>query len=120
MSDTLYEKYGGTTAISKIVHEFYQRISETPSLDKYFSAVDLGNLIDHQIRFLSHALGGPDQYEGRSLREAHTSYHITGHDFAVVAEILKETLTDMGVASDDVDTIMETVGSVRSDIVTSE
>ena len=40
--------------------------------------------------------------------------------FRSVAEILKETLTDMGVATEDVDTIMETVGSVRSDIVTSE
>lgn len=120
MTETLYEKYGGTTAISKIVHEFYQRISETPELDKYFSSVDLGNLIDHQIRFLSHALGGPDQYEGRSLKEAHISYHITGNDFSMVAGILKETLSDMGVAPADVETIMATVGSVRSDIVTSE
>jgi len=118
MAESIFEKYGGTPAVSKIVHEFYQRITETPSLDKYFSGVDIGLLIDHQIRYMSLALGGPDQYEGRSLKESHKDLKIDQQAFVTVAKILEDTLRDIGVEEADIATILETVGSVRDDIVT--
>ena len=114
---TLYDKYGGFSTIHQIVRNFYQDILAEDSLKGYFKNVSMDFLINHQTDFLSQLLGGPIQYRGRTLREAHQQLHITRHDFNLVGRLLQENLEDAGVDADDVATIMEIVVSTLPDIV---
>ena len=120
MSTNLFEKYGGFATVSTIVRQFYKDILLSPNLKGYFEGVDMENLIDHQTKFISHVLGGPAEYTGRTLAVSHQGLKITSDDFDEVAEILQETLEDAGMSDDDVETVMGIVGSVKNDIVESE
>jgi hemoglobin len=114
---TLFDKYGGFQTFSKIVHEFYRRVLDTPSLAERFRGVDMPRLIQHQTDFLSLALGSSVQYKGRSLAEAHRPLRITPAEFSLVAEILQETLEDSGVSKEDVVTIINLIGSLQDQII---
>lgn len=114
---TLYEKYGGFSTIHQIVRNFYQDILAEESLRGYFKNVSMDFLINHQTDFLSQLLGGPIQYQGRTLREAHQHLHITRIDFDLVGRLLQENLEDAGVEAVDVATIMDIVVSTLPDIV---
>ncbi len=114
---SLYEKYGGFATVNKLVHVFYDEIKETESLAHYFKNSDMSKLIKHQTDFLCAVLGGPQNYSGRNMREAHSKLEITDEAFGEIARILTETLEEGGVEAEDVETILSVVGSLRDDIV---
>ena len=114
---TLYEKYGGFTTIHTIVKDFYHDVLAEESLAPYFSRVSMDFLIQHQTDFLSQVLGGPIQYKGRTLREAHQTLNVKRADFDLVAKLLQENLEDAGVEEDDVTAIIDIVASTLPDIV---
>ncbi len=120
MSQTLYDKYGGLPGVQTVVHKFYERINEERSLDKYFAAVNMERLMDHQVNLFSKILGGPDNYEGRSLKPSHAHLNIDVKDFALVGRLLQETLDDCGLDPADVEVVMGIIVSVKNDIVTEK
>ena len=119
MSESLFDKYGGLETVSKLVHEFYKKVLADVELKPYFKDTDLDNLMQHQVKFLSFALGGPIEYLGRDLKVAHEPLNITKDHFGMVAEYLEEVLDEAGVEDSDVEVIMGIVGSVENQIVSS-
>jgi hemoglobin len=115
---TLYDKYGGFATVNKLVQAFYRKVSESENLAPYFEGVDIQKLMDHQTKFFSGILEGPVEYAGRELKGVHACLGITEDAFSEVAELLEETLEDMSVEDADIESIMEIVGGVKSDIVT--
>jgi hemoglobin len=115
---TLYDKYGGFATVNKLVQALYVKIAESKILAPYFEGIDMQKLMDHQTKFFSGILGGPVEYTGRELKGVHAKMGITEDAFSEVAELLEETLEDMNIEDADVETIMEIVGGVKSDIVT--
>jgi hemoglobin len=59
MSRSLYDKIGGFGAVSRIVLNFYSKVLDSVTLARYFAAVDMERLIDHQNLFICSLLGGP-------------------------------------------------------------
>ena len=47
MATTLFERYGGFAAVSKVVLAFYDRVLDDEQVGPYFDDVDLPKLIDH-------------------------------------------------------------------------
>ena len=114
---SLFEKYGGFTTVSTLVKEFYDQVLESDNLSPYFENKDMDALIKHQTQFLSHLLGGPAQYAGRTLATAHKGLNISEESFDEVATILSEVLEDGGVEQEDLDAIMAIVAQTKADIV---
>ena len=114
---TLYDKYGGFSTISRIVHDFYDRVRQSPTLMSYFTGIDMDRVIQHQIRFLCQLLGGPVSYEGKTLEKAHLHLRITEQAFAEVADLLGETLEDAGMEDGDVQAVMTIVAAAKPKIV---
>ena len=113
----LYDKYGGFATVSKLVQAFYGKVAESEELAPYFEGVDVQKLMDHQTKFFSSILGGPVEYTGGELKSVHAAMAITEEAFSEVADLLEETLEDMDVEEDDIETIMEIIGGVKSDIL---
>ena len=74
---SLYEQLGGADNIAAVVDDFYRRVLADDALAAMFAGVDLDRLRRHQSRFISYALGGPNQYTGRNMRAAHAGLGIT-------------------------------------------
>ena len=117
---TLYEKYGGFATIHLIVKNFYDDVQSEETLQHYFTNVNMEFLINHQTEFLSQVLGGPFQFAGKTLREAHQHLQVKRADFDLVAQLLQENLEDFNVEEEDVKTIMELVAGTLPDIVFEE
>ncbi len=119
MATSLFDKYGGFATVSTLVKDFYDRLMESDSLAGYFEGIDLNRLIDHQTRFLSHAIGGPDHGLERGLRAAHAPFNISSEDFDEVVRVLGEVLEDGGVTPEDHSAILSVVESTRADVTNS-
>ena len=70
-SQTLFEKYGGFSVIGKLVHRFYEKVLSDAAVAHYFEGIDMQRLASHQTDFLCVLLGGPIDYTGRQMRNAH-------------------------------------------------
>ena len=114
---TLYEKLGGEQTIKVVVEEFYVRVLGDPLLSPVFEGVDMARLKRHQALFLSQALGGPKQYEGRDMEAAHAGLGITSDQFDAVAGHLVATLQHFQVEQEDIDTIVAVVAPLKEAIV---
>ena len=86
-------------------------------LKKFFTNSDMKVLISHQTNFISQALGGPKEYTGLDMKTAHQGMKISQEDFNGVAGHLKQTLEELNVESQDVDTIIGVVAPLSEHIV---
>jgi len=118
VQDSLFHKYGGIGGVSTLVENTYQDIQADKTLSPLFVGVDLGRLIDHQVKFFAHALGGPANYGGRSLEIAHAGLGISGEHFARLEQILRENLEDLEWEPQDIETVLSVIASTREGIVT--
>ena len=114
---SIYAALGGATTVSAAVDDFYERVLADPELAGYFSGVDVNRVKAHQRRFMTAAIGGPAAYRGRPMRGAHAGLHIRDADFDRVVGHLTATLTSLGVDGPTIDTIADTLGPLRVQIV---
>ena len=122
MSDTpqttsLYEQLGGSGNIEAVVADFYERILTDPTLRPMFANIDMDHLRRHQVRFISFALGGPNQYTGRSMRRAHDGLGISETQFGAVAGHLADSLASFNVPAALVGQVIGHVGQLKGEIV---
>jgi hemoglobin len=117
---TLFEKYGRTPAVAAIVRAFYKRVLAQDQLSGYFAAVPFERLIEHQIAFVSVAMGEEaSAYTGRDMAEAHRNLQVTGEHFDLVMSLLETTLQEAQIEPADVALIMGKVGALKSTIVSA-
>ena len=114
---TLYKRIGGEAAVRAAVDRFYEHVLADPSLSHFFNGVSMPRLKAHQFAFLSQALGGPKQYSGSSMSEAHARLAIEQHHFDSVATHLVETLHELGVPEDIIGEVATAIMPLASQVV---
>jgi hemoglobin len=114
---SIYEQIGGQEALIVVVDDFYQRVLADPELAVYFAGVNMPRLRGMQVEFFAAALGGPEEYGGRSMKDIHRGRGITQPHFDLVADYLTKALLDAGVPADTVGTIIATIAPLSADIV---
>ena len=81
---SIFDQIGGEDAVGAAVDIFYDKVLDDPTLARYLDGVDMQRLREHQREFMTAALGGPDEYLGRSMRAAHSGLGITDAAFDAV------------------------------------
>ena len=114
---TPYQRLGGTEPIRQVVQAFYERVLADPALIHYFEDVDMAAQRRHFALLVTQLLGGPQEYDGRELGEAHRGLHITDEDYDRVVGHLVATLEQADVPGDIIASLGGTAGDVRSTIV---
>lgn len=118
---TLYERIGGDAAVMAAVSIFYEKVVADPLVGPFFTALDMDAQIKKQTAFLTWALGGPVEYRGRPLGQAHAKLvqqqGLSDAHFDRVATLLDATLQELGVAPDLIAEAMTTVASTRSQVL---
>jgi NAD(P)H-flavin reductase/cytochrome b involved in lipid metabolism/truncated hemoglobin YjbI len=117
-SQTLYEKLGGSAALQAVVNKFYdEKVLKDASLSPVFDAKDIQSLKNHQKMFLQFALGGPNDYTGRSMTDAHRGLGITEDHWNTVCGHLVATLQELGVSEGDIGEVVAKVAPLKPQIV---
>jgi hemoglobin len=118
MEETLYEKVGGEEAISKVVDYFYNElVLKDDTVNHFFQQTDMEKQREHQAKFISFALGGPNQYTGKSMAKAHGGMNLKPEHFQAIVNHLHDALAHYGVPEAEIDTALTKVASLRDDIL---
>lgn len=110
MAQTLFDRCGGFTNVSKIVLAFYDKVLDSEILADYFEDIDIRRLIDHQTKFISSLMGGPASFSNEHLQTIHRHLGIDSESFEEMAHLLEETLEDFEMEARDVDHVL---GEIR-------
>ncbi len=114
---SLYEAIGGESALVIVVDDFYDRVLADPRLAPFFASANMTKLKGRQVEFFAAALGGPDFYDGASMRQAHDGLGISQADFDTVAGHLTDALAAAGVPAGLITQVGSAVAPLAGDIV---
>ncbi|WP_026562644.1 group 1 truncated hemoglobin [Bacillus sp. J37] len=118
MTQTIYEKVGGEETVAKVVDYFYSElVLKDDTVNHFFKNTDMEKQRKHQTKFISFALGGPNQYSGKSMEKAHQGLNIQPDHFDAIAKHLQHALSHYGVEESDIEVAIEKVASLRDDII---
>lgn len=114
---SIYEKIGGEAAVNAAVDIFYRKVLSDDRISHFFDTVDMDAQLVKQKAFLTMAFGGPNNYSGQDMREAHKGMNLTEIHFNAVAECLTSTLEELSVPQDIIDEIIGICLSVKDDVL---
>jgi hemoglobin len=120
MSQSLFENIGGQPAVDAAVDLFYRKVLNDDRVSHYFDDADMDDQRAKQKSFLTMVFGGPNDYTGESLRDAHKDLVDDGLNdshFDVVAVHLQNTLDELGVPANLVNQVMALAAGTRDDIL---
>ena len=119
MQRTLFDKYGGFSAISKIVMDLYDRLLEDDEVGPFFDDVDMARIVDHQTKFVSSLMDGPASYSDSQIEKLHAHLAIASRHFDQLATILRDTLLEHGISNEDAEIIVGRFTERRDLVVNS-
>jgi hemoglobin len=117
---TLYDRLGGAPAVNAAVDIFYRKVLADERISHFFEGVDVGRLAAKQKAFLTFVFGGPNSYDGKSLRDGHrhlVAQGLSDVHFDAVIEDLAATLKELGVSDGDIAEVAGIAQSVRNDVL---
>lgn len=117
---SLYDRLGGEAAVNAAVELFYRHVLSDGRIARFFEGVDMDQQLAKQKSFLTMAFGGPNNYTGADMRNAHKRLVGNGlndtHVDAVI-ENLNRTLRELGVGEKEVQEVATLANSVRQDVL---
>ncbi len=120
MSETLYERIGGEPAVNAAVDIFYRKVLGDHRINRFFDNTDMDKQVAKQKAFFTMAFGGPNNYTGTDMRNAHATLVKTGLNedhFNAVMEHLGATLTELKVPGDLIAEAAAIAESTRKDVL---
>lgn len=117
---TLFNKIGGRGAVKAAVDIFYQKVLADQHINKFFDGIDMNKQKSKQIAFLTYAFGGPNQYSGKDMREAHQHLVENGLNdshFDAVVKHLGATLEELNVPEELISQAASIAESTRADVL---
>ena len=117
---TLFEQLGGAAAVDAAVDIFYRKVLADERNDRFFEGVDMEKQAAKQKAFLTMAFGGPNNYNGQDMRNAHAKLVKIGLDdshFDAVVENLAATLTELGVSEELIKQVAAIAETTRADVL---
>ncbi|MCK9606034.1 MAG: group 1 truncated hemoglobin [Methylomonas sp.] len=118
---SLYEQLGGEAAVNAAVDIFYRKVLSDHRINRFFDNTDIEKQAAKQKSFLTMAFGGPNNYNGADMRQAHAHLVIKlGLDdshFDAVMEHLSGTLEELNVPQNLIDQVAAIAESTRHDVL---
>ncbi|HLN77997.1 MAG TPA: group 1 truncated hemoglobin [Nocardioidaceae bacterium] len=114
---TDYQRIGGGSAVKVVVDRFYQLILADEQLVGFFEDTDMAQLKRHQALLISQVLGGPANYDGRDLQEAHAGMDIARDDYVKVVSHLVQALEEAGVEPEIIGRVGGALAATEQDVV---
>ena len=99
---------------------FYRKVLSDDSITQFFDSTDMDEQRSKQKSFLTMAFGGPNEYTGKDMREAHAPLVAKGLNeshFNAVAGHLQATLEELKVPGNLIQDVMTIAGGTHDDVL---
>ncbi|WP_461521817.1 group I truncated hemoglobin [Porticoccus sp.] len=127
MADTkmpsLYDRLGGLMPISVVVSDFLDAVvpdpmlNDNPAIDAARKRVPTPYLKYHVTAQVCQVTGGPCQYQGRGMKEAHAHLNITVAEWDQMVTLFKGVLAKHNVPEQETRELLAIIDSTKADIV---
>jgi hemoglobin len=120
---SLFDRLGGLAPISAVVSDFIDvlvpdsALNANPAIEAARERVPASYLKYHVTAMVCQATGGPCQYHGREMKEAHVHLNITEMEWDRMVTLFKEVLAKHKVPPKEAQELLEIIGSTKADIV---
>jgi len=117
---SLYAKLGGEAAVNVAVENFYRKVLSDDRISDLFEGIDMDKQLAKQKAFLTFAFGGPNNYTGTDMRNAHARLVKNGLNdshFNAVMEHLGATLKELNVPPNLIGEAAAIAESTRNDVL---
>src|SRR4028118_717422 len=117
METTVYEKMGGKPAIKEMVDDFYRDVLADEIVSHFFDQKDMEKQHHHQTAFISYALGGPNQYSGRSMEKAHEGLNLQPEHFDAIVKHLTDAIIAHGASQEDLQAALAKIATLKEAVL---
>lgn len=117
MSDSLYERLGGTNGITQIANDLVDIHLSNPAIAPRFINSNPEALKKGAASFFISATGGPKIYEGKDMLETHRGMNISEHEFLATIDDVLKALQKNNIGQREQEEALFAVYSMKSDIV---
>ncbi len=114
---TLYERLGGTPAITAVVEEFVTMTGAGPRISMFFTNADIPKLKATMVEHICSITGGPCSYSGKSMKESHTGMNVKEEHFTAFMDDLGKTLDKLNVPAREKGEVLAAFESMKIDVV---
>jgi len=120
---SLYERIGGVNAIAVVVDRFSNEIVKNPKLNinpalkEWNETGKLPGLKFMRTLWICAVAGGPFQYTGKDLGEAHEDLHITSEEFDEVGAEIDRALNRFDVPEREKQEVLAAIASKKAEVV---
>lgn len=115
---TMFERFGSADGIRRFVDDLSRRLSDDPELGPLFDGVDDASLRQHREHYFAAVLGGPENYSGRGLRDAHRPLGLTEAHFDRFRAVVDASLAAVGADAEATAAVRELLERLQPVIVT--
>jgi hemoglobin len=122
---SLYERLGGVNAIAMVVDRFSDaivenpKLQENPALNEWNESGQLAGLKFMRTLWLCQTAGGPFQYTGKALGDAHQDLHITSDEFDEVGAEIARALDHFNVPEGEKQEVLAAIVARKDEVVSA-
>ena len=117
MERSLYDRLGGTDAITAVVRAVVDRQLKDDRINRKFARTNRDRLIKEFVDQICQATGGPCKYTGRNMTETHHNMGVTNGEFQAFVEDVVAVLNDFKVGATEQDELLNILAPLREEIV---
>jgi hemoglobin len=118
MQPSLYQRLGGTPAITAVVDDFVGNVAADRRINRFFAHTDIARLKFHLVQQICAGTGGPCFYTGRDMRTTHAGMGIRSRHFNALVQDLGKTLKKFKVPAREQNELVAILAPMKKDIVT--
>jgi hemoglobin len=113
----LFEAFHGQEGIGRIVDGTVDRSLADPRITEIFKPFDMVRLRRTLREQVCYLLGGPCQYTGRTMADAHRDMGVQTRDFNVLVEHLRAAMDQEGVPFRDQNRLLALLAPMHREVV---
>ena len=114
---TLYQQLGGDIGIDQLAVTSLQMLKQEPRLATLFDDIDESNLVTQlsdQLCFLS---GGPCEYDGLTMQDAHAGMEITEAEFDIFVQVFMQAMNVNHIPFAAQNQLLAMLAPMRADVI---
>lgn len=117
MSNSLYERLGGTEGITKIANDLVDIHLANPRIAPRYANSDVDAVKHGAATFFITGTGGPTVYQGKDMLATHKGMNIDGDEFLAVLDDALAALEKNDIGQREKEEVLYIFYSLKSEIV---
>jgi hemoglobin len=114
---TLFDELGGQEKIDALVDRMIDLHVVNPTVSTRFTHADLDRGRAMAKEFLAAGAGGPKEYSGKSMAEAHAGMNISEQEYLAVVDDMMAAMTEFGYDDATRATVLQIAFSLKEEII---